>query len=168
VFEQQELVETSLVAVPANPNALVAAKSLGISEETRKVVFVERGVQREKSSPITKKVNVITKLDAHIARLSTKAQDVRAELERLISRQQKCSAAAREAVDSVQFYGSPEIRALRDESLSHECMREIYRLRDAEIAGKALDAPIARTVDELRRLEGQLAMLRESRRLLQR
>jgi len=46
-------------------------------------------------------------------------------------------------------------------------MREIYRLRDAEIAGKALDAPIARTVDELRRLEGQLAMLRQSRRLLQ-
>ena len=69
LFEKQELVETSLVAIPANPNALVAAKSLGISEETRRVVFAERGVWREKSSPITKEVSVITKLDAHIARL---------------------------------------------------------------------------------------------------
>lgn len=167
LFERQELVEASLVAIPANPNAIVAAKSLGISEETRKLVFAEPGVQREKSSPVTKEVNVITKLDAHIAKLDAQAQVVRAELERLISRQRECSAAAREAVDSVQFYGSPEILALRDESLSRECMREIYRLRDAEIAGKALDAPIARIIDELRRLEAQLATLRTSRRLLQ-
>jgi HK97 family phage prohead protease len=125
LFEKQELVEASLVAIPANPNALIAAKSLGISEETRKVVFAERGVRREKSSPITKEVNVITNLDARITRLQRKAQDVRAELEQLISRQQDCSAAAREAVDSVQFYGSPEILALRDESLSHECMRGV-------------------------------------------
>lgn len=42
-FTKQELVETSLVSVPANPNALAIAKSLKISPATLDVVFAERG-----------------------------------------------------------------------------------------------------------------------------
>ena len=42
-FTKQELVETSLVSVPANPNALAIAKSLGVSPATMEVVFAERG-----------------------------------------------------------------------------------------------------------------------------
>jgi HK97 family phage prohead protease len=38
-----ELVETSLVSIPANPNALAVAKSLKISPETQKMVFAEHG-----------------------------------------------------------------------------------------------------------------------------
>ena len=38
-FIKQELVETSLVSVPANPNALAVAKSLKISDRTMKEVF---------------------------------------------------------------------------------------------------------------------------------
>lgn len=38
-FLRQELVETSVVSVPANPNALQIAKSLGISNEVRALVF---------------------------------------------------------------------------------------------------------------------------------
>lgn len=38
-FLQQELLECSLVSVPANPNALQVAKSLNISDETRSLVF---------------------------------------------------------------------------------------------------------------------------------
>lgn len=42
-FIKQELVETSLVSVPANPNALAVAKSLDISSETLDLVFAEHG-----------------------------------------------------------------------------------------------------------------------------
>ena len=38
-FTRQELIETSLVTVPANPNALAVAKSLGISPDTIDVIF---------------------------------------------------------------------------------------------------------------------------------
>jgi HK97 family phage major capsid protein/HK97 family phage prohead protease len=44
-FLKQELVETSLVAVPANANALAIAKSLQISPETCDLVFAKHGNQ---------------------------------------------------------------------------------------------------------------------------
>lgn len=43
IYTKQELVETSVVTVPANPNALAVAKSLGISRETLDVVFAKQG-----------------------------------------------------------------------------------------------------------------------------
>jgi HK97 family phage major capsid protein/HK97 family phage prohead protease len=42
-FEKAELVETSLVSVPANPNALAVAKQLAISRETIDMVFAKPG-----------------------------------------------------------------------------------------------------------------------------
>jgi HK97 family phage prohead protease len=42
-FIKQELVETSLVSVPANPNALAVAKSLRISPATLDLVFAKQG-----------------------------------------------------------------------------------------------------------------------------
>ena len=44
-FLKQELVETSLVSVPANPNALAVAKALKISPATLDVVFAEQGTR---------------------------------------------------------------------------------------------------------------------------
>jgi HK97 family phage major capsid protein/HK97 family phage prohead protease len=38
-YKRQKLVETSLVSIPANPNALAVAKSMGVSRETLDVVF---------------------------------------------------------------------------------------------------------------------------------
>lgn len=38
-YKKQRLIETSLVSIPANPNALATAKSLGVSPETLEVVF---------------------------------------------------------------------------------------------------------------------------------
>lgn len=46
-YMKQELVETSLVSVPANPNALAVAKSLKVSDETVNLVFVKQGVERQ-------------------------------------------------------------------------------------------------------------------------
>ena len=42
-FRKTELVETSLVAIPANPNALAIAKSLNISRDTVALVFAGKG-----------------------------------------------------------------------------------------------------------------------------
>ncbi|MGY8661780.1 phage major capsid protein [Bradyrhizobium sp. UFLA05-109] len=42
-FVRIELVETSLVAVPANPNALAVAKSLNISPQTMDLLFAKHG-----------------------------------------------------------------------------------------------------------------------------
>jgi hypothetical protein len=39
VYVRSELVETSLVSVPANVNALAIARSMGISQETQRLVF---------------------------------------------------------------------------------------------------------------------------------
>lgn len=44
VFTQQDLFEASLVAVPANPNALAQARSLNVSRETLRMVFGESAV----------------------------------------------------------------------------------------------------------------------------
>jgi HK97 family phage prohead protease/HK97 family phage major capsid protein len=46
-FTKAELVETSLVSVPANPNALAIAKSLKISPTTIDLVFAGKGKGRE-------------------------------------------------------------------------------------------------------------------------
>ncbi len=42
-YVKQELIETSLVSVPANPNALEVAKSLKISDDTMNAVFAKHG-----------------------------------------------------------------------------------------------------------------------------
>jgi HK97 family phage prohead protease len=44
-YLQQELVECSLVSVPANPNALAVAKSLHVSPATLDIVFAEHGTK---------------------------------------------------------------------------------------------------------------------------
>lgn len=46
-FIEQELIECSLVAVPANPNALAVAKNMKISAETINLVFAGQGNGRE-------------------------------------------------------------------------------------------------------------------------
>jgi HK97 family phage prohead protease len=48
-YLQQELVECSLVSVPANPNALAVAKSLNVSPATLDVVFAELGTKDDRS-----------------------------------------------------------------------------------------------------------------------
>jgi HK97 family phage prohead protease len=45
VYTKSELVETSLVSVPANPNALLAARSMRISDATLNLVFAEHGTK---------------------------------------------------------------------------------------------------------------------------
>jgi HK97 family phage prohead protease len=46
-FTQSELIETSLVSIPANPNALAVAKSLNISRDTVAMVFAGYGNEKD-------------------------------------------------------------------------------------------------------------------------
>ena len=46
-FVGQELLETSVVSIPANPNALAIAKSLNISPDTMRLMFAEPGDQHQ-------------------------------------------------------------------------------------------------------------------------
>jgi len=48
-FTEAELVECSLVSVPANPNALATAKALGLSRETRSLIFGEHAFDEDRS-----------------------------------------------------------------------------------------------------------------------
>jgi HK97 family phage prohead protease len=48
-YLKQELVECSLVSVPANPNALAVAKSLNVSPATLDIVFAEHGTRDDRS-----------------------------------------------------------------------------------------------------------------------
>jgi HK97 family phage major capsid protein/HK97 family phage prohead protease len=50
-FTEAELVECSLVAVPANPNALAIAKALGISPEVRELIFGGLAEGKDQSPP---------------------------------------------------------------------------------------------------------------------
>ena len=49
-YKKQELLETSLVSVPANPAALAVAKSLHVSPETMAMAFGEQAVTRRAAS----------------------------------------------------------------------------------------------------------------------
>jgi HK97 family phage prohead protease len=46
-FLETELIETSLVSIPANPNALAIAKSLNISRDTVALVFAGKGNEKD-------------------------------------------------------------------------------------------------------------------------
>jgi hypothetical protein len=56
-FKKQKLLETSVVAVPANPAAIAMAKSLGVSDDTIKTLFTEEVTSGHNFAPVTKTEN---------------------------------------------------------------------------------------------------------------
>jgi HK97 family phage prohead protease len=66
LYTKQELVETSVVSVPANPNALAIAKSLGISNRTQRMVFI-----RPRTNVITKNATISERIALAKARVAT-------------------------------------------------------------------------------------------------
>lgn len=71
IFTKCELVETSLCAVGANPNALSVAKSLGNSSETMAMLFDDRGRRQA----------VLARARATLERLNKKVPVMQADLE---------------------------------------------------------------------------------------
>lgn len=60
-YTKQQLLETSLVSVPANPAALAIAKSLHISEETLVLAFGEQATKRRDLSETGEQADIISR-----------------------------------------------------------------------------------------------------------
>jgi HK97 family phage major capsid protein/HK97 family phage prohead protease len=73
-YKKQELLETSLVSVPANPAALQLAKSLNISDETMSLAFGEHAEMRRKDGSEAGKHAVTTTAHASGARAAPQAR----------------------------------------------------------------------------------------------
>jgi HK97 family phage prohead protease len=122
VYTEQELVECSLVSVPANPSALIQARSLGISDETQELVFAKRAEQRPEKpaamrqapdGPFTSlTINILEVIDQSRLEMRRELADFKKELETkelrkevarlrvVIEHQKKAAARQREAVES--------------------------------------------------------------------
>lgn len=61
-IKKAELHETSVVTVPANPSAVLLAKSMGIRESTRKMVF-GTGLTTTSTNPVTGLPTTVTRSD---------------------------------------------------------------------------------------------------------
>jgi HK97 family phage prohead protease len=95
VFEKMELLETSLVSVPANPNALAVVKALGISDDTRRLVLSEPATTTKRAIPAIKQPErPSVAVEARVARLETE----RKQLMRRLLHQVEQLVAARELV----------------------------------------------------------------------
>jgi HK97 family phage major capsid protein len=86
-FKAAELVECSLVSIPANPNALAVAKSLNLSDDTRRLIF---GETAGKASTIERRgmsgepaVSTSDRKNLKMATLSERIVDAQNELTRL-------------------------------------------------------------------------------------
>ncbi|MCU6454343.1 phage major capsid protein [Sphingomonas sp. A2-49] len=87
-FKAAELVECSLVSIPANPNALAVAKSLNLSDDTRRLIFGEAAgktstVERRGMSGEPAIVTPPNRKGQNMATLSDRIVAAQAELVRL-------------------------------------------------------------------------------------
>jgi len=80
IYEKQELIECSLVSIPANPNAVMLAKKLNISDETQQMVF-----RRGSDSPVVVKQVQSAKGSAYIA-AHERRRVLRSQVDELISK----------------------------------------------------------------------------------
>lgn len=79
-FKKQELVECSLVAVPANPAALMQqARSMGVSEDTIRLAFSE-DARREAASTLGENAHVTKPGNITMKTLSDRIQEAEADL----------------------------------------------------------------------------------------
>lgn len=81
-FIEHELLETSVVAVPANPSALAIAKQLHISDETMSLAFGEQAVTRRKDGPSGEQAEKTTsnRGDSNMSNLSQRIESAQADL----------------------------------------------------------------------------------------
>jgi HK97 family phage prohead protease/HK97 family phage major capsid protein len=92
-YLKQELVETSLVSIPANPNALAVAKSLNISSATLDLVFAGKGDTGRSTrrgvngghAETRKRTTIMSSLSQRIADAQARKVDLIDQLEKHLS-----------------------------------------------------------------------------------
>jgi HK97 family phage prohead protease/HK97 family phage major capsid protein len=79
-YKSQELVETSIVSVPANPQALAIAKSLDISDDTMELVFGKHAATITRSISSGKHADTHPKHKVRAMNISQQIEDVQTRL----------------------------------------------------------------------------------------
>ena len=87
IYTKQELMECSLVSVPANPNAVAIAKSLNISRKTIGTVFKDGGVIEHRNKYSPQQTRAILQRAREILARSGRHTNVRSvsEIDRIVS-----------------------------------------------------------------------------------
>jgi HK97 family phage prohead protease len=131
-YLKQELVETSLVSIPANPNALAIAKSLKVSDDTIRMVFAKHGdkdTARRSLAHRQARRNATTSSQGKT--MSTLAQRIKDSEQRLLASRDKLSAHLEKSDDNNVTDADLEARqTLNTEIVKGE--RTLDSLRESE------------------------------------
>lgn len=131
LIKKAELLETSVVSVPANPDALALAKSLGVSKDTRELVFGSRdGVsasgRKSLSTPTRKKGVTPMKLGDRIVSVVASIDGLKDQISDVVK---TAEDAGRELLEE---------ETLQIEELSEQLTSAEQSLKGLQAAEKAL------------------------------
>jgi HK97 family phage prohead protease len=152
IFEKQSLLECSLVSVPSNPNCVQIARSLGISADTRAIVFAKPGASTASATkPPPERPNAV--VEARVARLETE----RKQLTRRLLLQVELLVDARPLVEALATVkgGSAELPAAIKRMRAHEAMAQavstLLGIAERELFSSEQEA------ERLKRVRGAMA-----------
>jgi HK97 family phage prohead protease len=94
IYPQNELLEVSLVSVPANPAALAAARSLNVSRETIALVFGKSAMQDERDDHVSPGKSAATQIR------SSRGNRTMTQIAERIEAAQSSHVAARDALET--------------------------------------------------------------------
>jgi HK97 family phage prohead protease len=140
-YFKQELVETSLVSIPANPNALAVAKSLKVSDDTIRMVFAKHGdkdTARRSLAHRQARRNATTSSQGKT--MSTLAQRIKDSEQRLLASRDKLSAHLEKSDDNNVTDADLETRqTLNDDIVKGERMLESLRESEKHLGQNSED-----------------------------
>ena len=131
-YKRQELVECSLVTVPANPNALALAKSLKISDDTVSLVFAKPGSRDARNNGRRLPTGKPADLPSHIARTSMSlAQRISDTQGRIVALRDKLTEHLKAVDDSNVSDAELELTQDFNERITRE-EKSLSALKDSE------------------------------------
>jgi HK97 family phage prohead protease len=129
-YLKQELLETSLVSVPANPNAVAVAKSLKVSDDTMRLVFAKHG-NRNTTRNTTKGKQAETSPTRKTTTMSTLAQNIIESEKRLLAKKDELAAFHDAKGDGNYTDADMETIGKANADIEHE-QKLMTALRDSE------------------------------------
>jgi HK97 family phage prohead protease/HK97 family phage major capsid protein len=130
-YLKQELVECSLVSIPANPNALALAKGLKISADTLRMVFAKHGKQN--TAPARRHIGkqAETSPPGKTKPMSTLAQNIIEAEKRLLAKKDELAAFHDAKGDGNYTDADMETIGKANAEVAHE-QKVLATLRDSE------------------------------------
>jgi HK97 family phage prohead protease len=130
LYVKQELIETSLVSIPANPNAIAVAKSLKVSDDTMSLVFAKHGT-RNTTRNTTKGKQAETSPIRKTTNMSTLAQNIIEAEKRLLAKKDELAAFHDAKGDGNYTDADMETIGKANADIEHE-QKLMTALRDSE------------------------------------